>query len=253
MSEIPMEKALEDYFSSLLNEPKPKVKEKAQARSSSKPVAEKRAKPLAELLAKSPTAKTASDSTLPKVLPVFRAPEPVELKVVPDQPISKESSNDEVETVVFQPVWKNIDSGDEFQVLFFEVAGVTFGVPLTQLGGIHRMGDVNPLFGKPDWFAGVMLQREEKLNVVDTAKWVMPNKLIEANFKYLVMLDETQWGLACERLLGTERLSRDDVKWRSAPGRRPWLAGMVKQRMCALLHVHEFIAMLNNGININGC
>ncbi len=35
-----------------------------------------------------------------------------------------------------EPVtWENIDTGKEFQALFFEVAGVTFAVPLTELGG----------------------------------------------------------------------------------------------------------------------
>ncbi len=36
--------------------------------------------------------------------------------------------------------WENIDTGKEFQALFFEVAGVTFAVPLTELGGIHQLG-----------------------------------------------------------------------------------------------------------------
>ena len=35
-------------------------------------------------------------------------------------------------------------------------------VPLTELGGIHNLEKVGPLFGKPDWFQGVMLHREEK-------------------------------------------------------------------------------------------
>ena len=64
----------------------------------------------------------------------------------------------------------------EFQALFFEVAGLTLAVPLKSLGGIHQLGEVTQLFGKPKWFKGVMLNREEKLNVVDTARWVMPEK-----------------------------------------------------------------------------
>ena len=58
----------------------------------------------------------------------------------------------------------------EFQALFFEVAGLTLAVPLKALGGIHQLTEVNQLFGKPKWFKGVMLNRDEKLNVVDTAR-----------------------------------------------------------------------------------
>lgn len=45
----------------------------------------------------------------------------------------------------------------EFQALFFDVAGLTVAVPLTELGGIHNMGKLNSLIGKPDWFMGVMV------------------------------------------------------------------------------------------------
>jgi CheW-like domain. len=67
----------------------------------------------------------------------------------------------------------------EFQALFFEVAGLTLAVPLKALGGIHQLTEVNQLFGKPKWFKGVMLNRDEKLNVVDTARWVMPESMMK--------------------------------------------------------------------------
>ncbi|XOV79245.1 MAG: chemotaxis protein CheW [Aestuariibacter sp.] len=144
-----------------------------------------------------------------------------------------------------------------FQALFFNVAGLTLAVPLTELGGIHNLEKPGPLFGKPDWFMGVMLHREEKLNVVDTARWVMPEKCNEIledslKYKYLIMLDDSGWGLACEELVNTVNLVSEDVKWRDVGGKRPWLAGMVKEKMCAMLDVKQLIAMLNKGLNSNG-
>ena len=50
--------------------------------------------------------------------------------------------------------WENIDTGNEFQALFFDVAGVTFAVPLTELGGIHQLGEVSSLFGQPGLVQG---------------------------------------------------------------------------------------------------
>lgn len=149
--------------------------------------------------------------------------------------------------------WENIDTGKEFQALFFEVAGVTFAVPLTELGGIHQLGEVSSLFGQPGWYKGIMTSREQKMNVVDTAQWVMPGQHLEIDdYKYLIMLGESPWGLACHHLKGTELLHRDQVKWRHQEGKRPWLAGMVKEKMCALLHVKELLLLLERGVNIEG-
>ncbi len=143
-----------------------------------------------------------------------------------------------------------------FQALFFNVAGLTLAVPLIDLGGIHNLEKPGPLFGKPNWFMGVMLYREEKLNVVDTARWVMPekcNEILEDSLKYqyLVMLGDSGWGLACEELVNTVTLQSSDVKWRDVGGKRPWLAGMVKERMCAMLDVNRLISMLDKGMGSN--
>lgn len=149
---------------------------------------------------------------------------------------------------------KSIDKIEEpFQALFFEVAGLSLAVPLHELGGIHNLEDVTSLFGKPDWFLGVMVNREKKINVVESAKWVMPEKYdslqTKPDYKYLIMLGESNWGLAAEKLVTTEYIKPDDVKWRSQPGKRPWLLGTIKEKMCALLHVDDLVAMLNKGIN----
>lgn len=150
---------------------------------------------------------------------------------------------------------QQIHQGDEFQALFFEVNGVTFAVPLTELGGIHQLGDVNRLLGRPPWYLGLMSSREHQLDVVDTACWVMPDKLdgeeYREQYKYVVVLGESSWGLACNTLLGTETLSEHSVRWREKAGKRPWLAGMVKEKMCALIHVSELISMLKAGLDVN--
>ena len=43
-----------------------------------------------------------------------------------------------------------------FQALFFEVAGLKVALPLKELGGIHQIGPLNTLPGKPAWYKGVM-------------------------------------------------------------------------------------------------
>jgi len=140
----------------------------------------------------------------------------------------------------------------KFQALFFEVSGLKVALPLKELGGIHQIGTLNTLPGKPDWYKGVMLYRDQKINVVNTAMWVMPEKYDQAlaeklNYQYVIMLGKSSWGLACEKLVNTISLEQDDVKWRSSEGKRPWLAGLIKQHMCALLDVEAMIALLAKG------
>ncbi|CAG8998362.1 MAG: hypothetical protein CENE_00308 [Candidatus Celerinatantimonas neptuna] len=228
-----------------------------------------RAKPLERLLEQAedkPYAEPEPEPKLeiPEVIPLLPSEIP-EIEIEPEQEtqlletVQKEQqdiveSSEEIEhEVQAEPqIWHNIEVGSSFQALFFEVAGVTYAVPLTDLGGIHQITEITPLFGKPDWFAGMMVQREEKLNAVDMAKWVMPEQQFDLSYRYLVMLAGTPWGLCCERLLGTERLNQEDVKWRVSPGKRPWLAGLIKKRMCALLHAQELIYLLNQGLNMQG-
>jgi purine-binding chemotaxis protein CheW len=145
---------------------------------------------------------------------------------------------------------------EPFQTLIFEVAGLSLALPLTELGGIHQLAEVTPIFGKPNWFKGVMLHRDDKMNVVDTAMWVMPDKCNEkladsANNQYLIMLGDSGWGLACERIIDTITLQPEDVKWRKFDGKRIWLSGMVKKKMCALVNVKQLIKLLQQGMNSN--
>ncbi len=141
-----------------------------------------------------------------------------------------------------------------FRSYIFDVNGVTFAVPLDELGGIHQLGDLNHLIGKPAWYLGLQSSRDNQLDVVDTAMWVMPDVLNDDTYKdryeYVVMMGESNWGLAATVLKGTELLRPEAVRWREKSGKRPWLAGMVKEQMCALVHVSELIDMLNAGLDV---
>ncbi|MGM0429457.1 MAG: chemotaxis protein CheW [Pseudomonadota bacterium] len=142
----------------------------------------------------------------------------------------------------------------DFQALFFKVAGLTLAVPLKSLGGIHQLGKISPLMGKPEWFRGIMTERDNKLQVVDTARWVMPEKCtseLEENldYQYLITLNDSPWGLLCEELVTSEPLQPQSIQWRKETNnKRPWLAGVVRDRMCALLDVNALITLLDKGL-----
>lgn len=184
----------------------------------------------------------------------------IEQEVVVEDSVEVES---DLETATEQEVsaqasafkdWTSTKRDEDFQVLYFDVNGVTFAVPLDELGGIHRVEEMSHLIGRPDWYLGLQTTKDTQYDVVDTAKWVMADRLKDEEYKecyqYIVMLGTSQWGLAATELKGTEALNVESVRWREQAGKRPWLAGMVKEKMCALIHVEAMIKMITAGLDV---
>lgn len=255
-------KLMQNYLSELLTEDQQetemlnnRVKEKTQQPLEKLlqkvDITERVAKPQEEPIH---TVKSTVSKKVPKVVkPVVKKEIKIEVKkqTALDEPLKTRKSD--------QPLIVKQSKGyrkGSFQAMFFSVAGLTIAVPLIELGGIHNSNKTTALMGKPDWFSGVMLHRDEKINVVDTALWVMPEKCDEAlinslDYQYIIMLGNSHWGLSAEKLVDTVTLEQEDVKWLDAPSKRPWLAGLVKGHMCALLDVESLINLLDAGANIN--
>lgn len=253
-------KLMQNYLSELLTE------EQHESEVPVAPVKEKIQQPLEKLLQKVDITQNIADpkeepiqtvrSSVNQQTPKVKVKKPqikeiVKKEILIDKPLKTRKS--EQPSIVKQA--KNYRNGS-FQAMFFDVAGLTIAVPLIELGGIHNDDKTTSLMGKPDWFTGVMLHRDEKINVVNTALWVMPEKCDETlknslNYQYVVMLGNSHWGLSAESLVDTVTLEQEDVKWLDVPNKRPWLAGLVKERMCALLDVESLIKLLDAGANIN--
>jgi purine-binding chemotaxis protein CheW len=138
---------------------------------------------------------------------------------------------------------------EAFDILLFDVCGLKLAVPMESLGKIIKVErETNQLIGRPDWFIGAYNESDEHLYVVDTAKYIMPEKgydLEAEGFAYLIQLQRSKWTLACKQVYTTVRIEPDQVKWRSSNGKRQWLSGTVIEHMCALIHVDKLIEILN--------
>ncbi|MEL0657967.1 chemotaxis protein CheW [Psychromonas arctica] len=186
--------------------------------------------------------------------PEFAEPSELNEQLVFSSPTINIQKELEIEPVEKDDEWENLVVADQFQVLFFELNHITFAIPLTDLGGIYHLTDsLNFLMGKPEWFRGVMSYNERLYNIVDTSSWLqLGRNATDLNYTHFILLGDTAWGLSCEKLLGTENLNRDQIRWRDKKGSRPWLAGMVKQKMCALIHAKELVKLLDQGMDIRG-
>ncbi|VXC33905.1 Purine-binding chemotaxis protein CheW [Pseudomonas sp. 8Z] len=141
---------------------------------------------------------------------------------------------------------------EPFECLLFDVAGLTLAVPLICLGSIYPLEgqELTPLFGQPDWFLGILPSQSGNLKVLDTARWVMPDRYrddFREGLQYVISVQGYEWGLAVHQVSRSIRLDPQEVKWRSQRTQRPWLAGTVIEHMCALLDVAALAELIASG------
>ncbi|WP_025111920.1 CheW domain-containing protein [Pseudomonas sp. H1h] len=190
------------------------------------------------------------------------APEPVEVEPAPVAPAPVEqtlvtplvevhlppsNTPPPVETEG-RPAW----ASEAFECLLFDVAGLTLAVPLVCLGSIYSLAghELTPLFGQPEWFLGILPSQAGNLKVLDTARWVMPDRYrddFRQGLQYVISVQGYEWGLAVHQVSRSLRLDPNEIKWRSHRGQRPWLAGTVIEHMCALLDVAALAELIASG------
>jgi purine-binding chemotaxis protein CheW len=147
-----------------------------------------------------------------------------------------------------RPAW----AAEPFECLLFDVAGLTLAVPLVCLGSIYPLAghELTPLFGQPNWFLGILPSQAGNLKVLDTARWIMPDRYrddFRQGLQYVISVQGYEWGLAVHQVSRSLRLDPNEIKWRSHRGQRPWLAGTVIEHMCALLDVAELAELIASG------
>ncbi|WP_339412093.1 CheW domain-containing protein [Pseudomonas sp. EA_35y_Pfl2_R5] len=197
----------------------------------------------------------------PLVLPTIEMPSPqIEVRVEPPQEVIETAVVIEVAQPVPQmlvvpepllqgrPEWAQ----GPFECLLFDVAGLTLAVPLVCLGSIYPLEgqELTPLFGQPDWFLGILPCQAGNLKVLDTARWVMPDRYrddFREGLQYVISVQGYEWGLAVHQVSRSIRLDPNEVKWRSQRTQRPWLAGTVIEHMCALLDVASLAELIASG------
>ncbi|CAI8935737.1 CheW-like domain-containing protein [Pseudomonas sp. IT-P74] len=244
--EIAAEAVLDEFQAAVLEE---------QARDAQKtapvvaPVAPAAKAPVAVVEAPEPV--LAPVSTLAPLLQTLNAPviEEPQARVPPVVEVHLPPSNTPppVETDG-RPSW----AAEPFECLLFDVAGLTLAVPLVCLGSIYSLAghELTPLFGQPEWFLGILPSQAGNLKVLDTARWVMPDRYrddFKQGLQYVISVQGYEWGLAVHQVSRSLRLDPNEIKWRSHRGQRPWLAGTVIEHMCALLDVASLAELIASG------
>lgn len=238
MSKDSQQAALQNYLNALLLDAEPELEPQLKRADTAKPVA---------LLDKP----LVSPSVLRVALhePLISEEQirqlPVSASIIEEQQVSALPVADAVsEPELDKSSWAD----SAFECLLFDVAGLTLAVPLTMLGSIYSFepDQLTPLFGQPDWFIGILSTPVGNLKVLESARWVMPERYnvgMREDLKFVISINGYDWGLAVHHVRHSIRLEPSAVKWRTDRGKRTWLAGTVIEHMCALLDV-EVLAQL---------
>ncbi|PAU53391.1 CheW domain-containing protein [Pseudomonas sp. PICF141] len=233
---IEVEAALDEFQAAVLEE---------QARDAQKPAVA--AAPIVAPVVKAPVA--VIESPAPILMPVSTIAPLLQALVPPLVEVHLPPGNTPppVETDG-RPAW----AAEPFECLLFDVAGLTLAVPLVCLGSIYSLAghELTPLFGQPEWFLGILPSQAGNLKVLDTARWVMPDRYrddFRQGLQYVISVQGYEWGLAVHQVSRSLRLDPNEIKWRSHRGQRPWLAGTVIEHMCALLDVSALAELIASG------
>ncbi len=231
---------------------------------------------LDSLLKETETVEELSETTEPAVsLVTETAPleeplveEPVvEIKTVPakivEDAASVETTIAEQAEVVIEPQPEEIEVNEAplqegaFQALLFKVAGLTLAVRLVELNGVLEWDEaaLTEMPGHSSFYLGLFQYLGKSIPIVDTARLVFPqDKLVALSadkplerVKRIVLIDDSNWGLACDEIAEVIELQPDEVKWRKDRSKRKWMAGTVIDHMCALVDGAGFAEMLQQG------
>lgn len=192
-----------------------------------------------------PPVETHVEPVPPAVAPIVAAPEAA---AVVEIPLPAAAPTPPAEPASPYPDWAR----DDFQCLLFQVAGLTLALPLARLNGVLPWDAeaVTPLPNHQPRFLGLREHLGQQVKLIDVAQVVLPPDRRaalppgEERFGKVILIDGGRWGLVCDAVDEVITLARADVKWRGQAGNRPWLAGTVIRRMCALIDTEAFADML---------
>lgn len=145
-----------------------------------------------------------------------------------------------------------------FAVLLFDVAGIKMAAPLHALGGICLIeNNLQSVVVQADWFMGLLRWNDRNLRVIDTARFVMPERTKDnshrAHYQSVIVLGDSHWALAVDQANESTQLSSQDVRWKHLLGTRPWLAGTLLNRLCALVDVDSLTGLLEEADHSSPC
>lgn len=164
--------------------------------------------------------------------------------VAPDAATDEEDSG--FDDVPDAPYWVT----DPCACLQFQFSGIKLALPYLKIRGLLSFPAELPM---PEtdalpWYLGSMtLPGAGTLRIVDIGQIILPpgRSYTAQTPERVLVLEQQRWGIACAGGLKMLEIRPHQVRWRTASGKRYWLAGTLKTRASALLDVDGLIQFLD--------
>jgi len=236
------QQAINDYLQALLLEVDEEPVEEPQYQEP-----QPQAVGLEQLVAEIPEVITETETELEQQTELVE-PE-LDIEVVTEQAVQVQLQENEQGV----PDW----AAERFQCLIFNVSGLQLAVPLVKLNSVvpwpEKMVETP---NQTEWYLGLVQHLGKNVKVIDTALMVLPENRRhnisedpENRFSHILLVNDSQWGLACDSIGEVIWLTSEEVKWRKSKQQRPWLAGTSLQQLCALIDTEVFAEMLNQQVS----
>jgi len=138
------------------------------------------------------------------------------------------------------PEW----SRGECKVLLFRVGLLTLATPLAYLLRARKFDcKLTKIPGQPSWFLGLVEDHNQRIGVLDTAQLLLgrarggQRDLQHEPYRHILVTSDQRWGLTCDDILSVNKLTPEEVRWRTDRQKRPWLVGTLIDQLVAVIDV----------------
>lgn len=135
-------------------------------------------------------------------------------------------------------------TGRVLNCVLLDMHGMKLAIDFDRIEGALNFRDLAlEIRGLPEWVLGSFGDAPRRTRVVDTARWLIPERYQpeHAMYEEVVILQGRDWALACDGLVKSLQIPLERVNPNPFPERRPWLFGTFMAERCAILDVDQLI------------
>ena len=143
-----------------------------------------------------------------------------------------------------QPLPENAAKlGAEVNCILVDMHGLKLAIPFDRVEGSLHLIDLSMALDGPDWMIGRFGESPVQTRIVDTARWLIPERYQPEYSKYseIVILHGRRWALACDELVQSVRIPTNEINWNRDQNHRAWLLGTYMPERCAILDIDQLL------------
>jgi purine-binding chemotaxis protein CheW len=127
--------------------------------------------------------------------------------------------------------------------ILLDLQGLKLAVPLERVEGALQLESLTLTLEGPDWILGRFGEEPARTWLVDTGKWLIPERYKPENSNYaeVIILQGRRWAIACDELIKSVRIDTAQINWHRDKRHRPWLLGTYMPERCAILDIDQLL------------